>query len=92
MIIESIFCVSTLKKDKCITSLVIEIDNAKIANTLIEEEPILDHTLHGYMRYNPACRLMQCFNYYEYGYVLVYCYKNIKRRACLGAHRTLECT
>ncbi len=57
MKIESIFWLSALKKDKRTSSLVIEVDDAKIANTLMEEEPVLDHTLHGCMRYNPACRI-----------------------------------
>ena len=57
MKIESIFWLSTLKKDKRIASLVIEIDDAKMTNTLIEEGLALDHTLHGCMRYNPACRI-----------------------------------
>ena len=54
MKIGSIFWLSMLKKDKRIASLVIEIDDAKMANMLIEEGLILDHTLHGCMRYNPA--------------------------------------
>lgn len=45
--IEDIFCLSTLKKDKRIPSLVIEIDDTKIAKTLIEEGLVFDHTLHG---------------------------------------------
>ena len=92
MKIESIFWLSTLKKDKRTSSLVIEIDDAKMANTLIEEGLVLDHTLHGCMRYNPACRIKQCFNCYKYGHVSVHCQKSTKCGACSGPHRTSECT
>ncbi len=61
MKIESIFWLSALKKDRRISSLVIEVDDAKMANMLIEEGLVLDHTLHGCMRYNPACRI-KCWN------------------------------
>ncbi len=57
MKIESIFWLSVLKKDRRILSLVIEVDVAKIANILVEEGLVLDHTLHGCMRYNPAYRI-----------------------------------
>ncbi len=56
MKVESIFWSSPAKKDRQTASLVIEVDDAKIAN-MIEEGPVLDHTLHGCIRYNPACRL-----------------------------------
>ena len=62
-----------------------------MANTLIEEGLVLDYTLHGCMRYNPACRIKQCFNCYEYGHVSVHYQKSTKCGACLGPHRTLEC-
>ncbi len=45
--IESIFWLSALKKDKHTSSLVIEVDDAKMTNTLIEEGLVLDHILHG---------------------------------------------
>ena len=91
MKIESIFWLSTLKKDRRSSSLVVEVDDAKMANMLIEEGLVLDHTLHGCMRYNPACRIKQCFNCYEYGHVSVHCQKSTKCGACSGPHRTLEC-
>lgn len=50
--IESIFWFYALKKDKHTLSLIVEVDDAKIANILIEKELVLDYTLHGYMRYN----------------------------------------
>lgn len=55
--IETIFWLSVLRKDKHILSLVIEVDNAKIANMLIVKELVLNHTLHRCMRYNPACKI-----------------------------------
>lgn len=91
MKIKRIFWLSALKKDKRTSSLVIEVDDAKMANMLIEEGLVLDHTLHGCMRYNPACRIKQCFNCYEYGHVSVHCQKSTKCGACSGPHRTLEC-
>lgn len=54
MKIEGIFWLSALKKDRRTASLALEVDDAKMANTLIEEGLGLDHTLHGCMRYNPA--------------------------------------
>lgn len=57
MKIESLFWLSSSKKDKQAASLVIEVDDAKIANLLIEEGLVLDHTLHGCIRYNPACKI-----------------------------------
>lgn len=44
MRIESIFWLSPIKKDKQTASLVIEVDDAKVANLLIEEGLVLDHT------------------------------------------------
>ena len=90
MKIESIFWLSSLKKDKRTLSLVIEVDDPKIANTLIEEELVLDHTLHGCMGYNSSCRIKQCFNYYKYGHVSVNYQKSTKCGALSGLHRTSE--
>ncbi len=72
MKIESIFWLSALKKDSRISSLVVEVDNAKMANISSEKELILDHILYRCMRYNPACRIKQYFNCYEYGHVSVH--------------------
>ena len=91
MKIESIFWLSTSKKDRRTSSLVVEVADAKIANMLIEEGLVLDHTLHGCMRYNPACKMKQCFNCYKYGQVSVHCQKSTKCGACSGPHRTSEC-
>ncbi len=91
MKIESIFWLSTSKKNGRTSSLVVEVTDAKMANMLIEEELVLDHTLHGCMRYNPACRMKQYFNFYKYGHVLVHFQKTKKCRACSGSHRISEC-
>lgn len=66
----------------------IKVDNAKITNLLIEETLVLDHTLHGYMRYNPACKIKQYFKCYEYNYVLIYSRKNTRCKACSGSYKT----
>ncbi len=60
--IGSIFWLFKSKKEKRTSSLVVELADAKMVNMLIEEGLVLDHTLHGCMRYNPACRIKQCFN------------------------------
>ena len=91
MKIESLFWLSSIKKDRQTASLVVEVDDAKMANLLIEEGLVLDHTLHGCMRYNPACKVKQCFKCYEYGHVSVHCRKNTRCGACSGPHRTSEC-
>lgn len=59
MRIESLLWLSATKKIRQTASLVVEIDNTKMANLLIEEGLVLDHTLHGYMGYNPACKIKQ---------------------------------
>lgn len=91
MKIEGMFWLFALKKDRRTASLVIEIDHAKMANTLIEGGLVLDHTLHGYMRCNPASRIRQCFNCSKYSHVLVHCQKSIKCGAYSGPHQTSEC-
>ena len=62
-----------------------------MANMLIKEGLVLDHTLYGCMRYNPTYRIKQCFNCYKYGHVSVHCQKSTKCGACSGLYRTLEC-
>lgn len=57
---------------------------------LIEEELVLDHTLHRCMRYNPACKVKQYFKCYEYSHVFVHCRKNIRCGVCSGLYKTLE--
>lgn len=52
-------------------SLIVEIDNAKMANLLIEERLVLDPIRYRCIRYNPACKIKQCFKCYEYSYVLI---------------------
>lgn len=91
MKIESLFWLSFTKKNRQTTLLLIEVNDAKMANLLIEERLVLDYTLHGCMRYNPACKVKQCFKYYKYGHVSVHCRKNTRCGACLSPHRTLEC-
>lgn len=90
MKIGNIFWFSTLKKDRHILLLVIEINNAKMTNMLIKEQLVLDHTLYGCMRYNPAYKIKQCFNCYKYNHVLVYYQKNIKCKVYLSLHKTLK--
>lgn len=57
MKIVSIFWLSALKKDRRTSSLVVEVDEAKMANMLIEEVLVLNHILHGCLTYNPASRI-----------------------------------
>lgn len=85
--IENIFWLFALKKDKYALLLVVEVDNAKMTNMLIEKRLVLDHILHRCMRYNLAYRTTQYLNYYKYGYILVYCKINIWYRACLGLQK-----
>ncbi len=92
MKIESLFWLSLIKKDRQTASLVIEIDNVRMENLLIEEGLVLDYTLYGCMRYNFICKVKQCFKCYEYDHVSVHCWKNTRCGACSGLHRTLECS
>lgn len=57
MKIGGIFWLSTLKKNKRTFSLIIEINDAKMADTLIKKKPVLNHTLHGCMMYNLAYKI-----------------------------------
>ncbi len=50
MKIESIFWLSAMKKDRRILSLVVEVDDTKMANILIDEGLVFDHTLHRCIR------------------------------------------
>ena len=59
MKIGSIFWLSTSKKNKRTSSLVVEVADAKMANILIKEGLVLDHTLHECIRCNSACRMKQ---------------------------------
>lgn len=52
MKIESIFWFYALKNDMHTLSLVVGIDNAKMANILIEKRLVFDYTLYKYIRYN----------------------------------------
>lgn len=70
--IENFFQPSSIKKDKQTTSLVVKINNAKIANILIKKWLALDHTLYRYIRYNLAYKIKQSLKYYKYSHVLVY--------------------
>lgn len=90
--IESLFWLLSIEKNRQIVSLVIEVDNVKMANPLIEEELVMNHILYKCIRYKFACKVKQCFKYYEYGYILVYCRKNTRCKAYSGLHRTLECS
>lgn len=72
MKIESIFWLSKLKEDRPTLSVIIEVEDAKITNTLTQEELVSDHTRHGIMRYNPVCKIKQSFNYYKYGHISVH--------------------
>lgn len=88
--IGNIFLFFTLKKDRRILLLVIKIDNVKMTNILIKEELVLDHILYRYIRYNPTCKIKECFNSYKYNHVLVHYQKNIKCEVYLGLHKTLK--
>lgn len=72
MKIESLFWLSLIKKNRLITSLVVKINNAKMANLLVKEGLVLDHILYRCMRYNLVYKVKKCFKYYKYSYVLVY--------------------
>ncbi len=91
MKIESLFWLSSSKKYKQTASLVIEVDDAKMANLLIEEKLVLDHTLHGFIRYNPTCKMNQYFKCYEYGHLSVHCRKDTRCGACSRPHKTSDC-
>lgn len=90
MKIKNILWLSRLKKNRHTLLPVIKINNIKMANILIKESLILNHILHRCIKYNPAYKIKQYFNYYEYNHVLVYCQKNTKYRAYLDSYKILE--
>lgn len=59
--IKNLFWPSSIKKNMQKVSLVVEVDNAKMANLLIKENLVLDYSFHGCRKYNPTCKLKQCF-------------------------------
>lgn len=89
--IESLFWLSLIKKERQTASLVIEVDNAKLANQPIEERLFLNHTLYRCMKYNLAYKVKQFFKCYKYGHVSVYYWKNTRCGACSSFYMTLEC-
>ncbi len=86
--VESIFWLSTNKKFCQTRLLVVDLDNVKIANILIEEELVLDHILCGCIRYNSACKIKKFFKCYKYGPLLVYFHKVIRCKAYSGLKKT----
>lgn len=78
--IECIFELFRQKKDGRIASLVIQIANLKMANLFIKKKLVMNHTLHGCIKYNPICKIKQYFNCYKYSHVLVYCQKKKSAR------------
>ena len=91
MKIDSIFWLSPSKKDRRTSTLLVEVADAKMASMLIKERLVLSHILYGCMRYNPDCKMKQCFNCYKYSSVSVHFQKNKKCGACSDPHKTSEC-
>lgn len=67
----------------------IEVGNT---NLLIEKKLVLDHIFHGYIRYNPTCKVKQYFKYYKYDLISVYYKKNTRYEALSYFHRTSKCS
>lgn len=55
--IESLFWLLSIEKNRQIVSLVIKVDNVKMANLLIEEELVMNHILYKCIRYKFACKV-----------------------------------
>lgn len=53
-----------IKKDKSTFFLVIEIDDVKKDNILIEKRLVFNYTLYKYIKYNLVYKIKQYFNYY----------------------------
>ena len=70
--IESIFLLPKSKRNRRTSSPIVQVADAKISNMLIEDGLVLNHILHGCIRYNPACRIKLCFKCYSYGHVSVH--------------------
>lgn len=48
---------SSIKKYRQMASLIIKVNNVKMANLVIEEILVLDHVLHECIRYNPTYKI-----------------------------------
>lgn len=67
--IENFFWLSSIIKNRQIASLVIEIDNIKMANLLIEKRLVFDHSFYEYIKYNPTCKVKQYYKCYKYDHI-----------------------
>jgi hypothetical protein len=63
----------TRTQKKSWSSLLLDLDKAKGANTLIEEGLVLDNELKDVELFDPACLVSRCFNCQEYGHNAKFC-------------------
>jgi hypothetical protein len=79
----------TIRKD--FAPLLVEVDTAEQANRLINEGLVMAYDLKVVERYDPKCRIIQCFKYQKYNHINTHCKSGQKCEHCGSNHTTVEC-
>jgi len=73
-------------------SIVIFTESPEEANKCIDDIVIIERRLFSAERYNPQCRIKQCFKCQAYGHKADICKNKIKCGKCAQEHETKNCT
>jgi hypothetical protein len=85
--------ITRLSDKREFSSLIVEVDDAIIANRMISEGVLFGFELKITELYDRACRITQCFNCQKYGYhTKKYCQKKTACGHCGRDHSTEECS
>jgi hypothetical protein len=71
--------------------LVVEVGQATQANRMINEGVVIAYDLKIVERYEPKCRIIQCFKCQRYGHISTQCRGTQKCGHCGGNHGTIDC-
>ena len=80
-----------IRERKIYSSLRLEIATAEMANSLVSEGMIEDYELKVCERSLKECRIIQCFNCWEYGHIAKACRHQTRCGHCAYAHETNFC-
>lgn len=72
-------------------SLIIEVADPEVANRMIDEGIVTGAQMHSCTRYNPDCRMKQCFKCLQYGHKATKCSKGVTCNKCSGQHLANKC-
>lgn len=71
--------------------LVVEVGQAAQANRMINEGVVIAYDLKIVERYEPKCRIIQCFKCQRYGHISTQCKATQRCGYCGGSHSTVDC-